>query len=212
MTATLPTSTTRKILAGPRLRRLRRERRLTQAQMADELAVSPSYLNLMERNQRPITVPMLVRLTDVYGIDPREFMEDVADTATAELERVLADPLFRDTPVSRVELQDAADYAPALVSAMRRLHRAYTTAREPNQIRPVETALAERHNDGATSPGDRVRDIIGANRNYFPELDDLAEAFASDLALDGTDLFHVMAERLRARHGIRVRKIGRAHV
>ena len=57
----------RKILAGPRLKRLRRERGLTQARMAEELAVSASYLNLMERNQRPITLPVLARLTDVYG-------------------------------------------------------------------------------------------------------------------------------------------------
>ena len=65
----------RKIFAGPRLKRLRRDRHLTQAAMAAELDVSPSYLNLMERNQRPITVQVLIKLTDVYGIDPRDFME-----------------------------------------------------------------------------------------------------------------------------------------
>ncbi len=62
--ATVP----RKIFAGPRLKRLRRERHLTQAAMAAELDVSPSYLNLMERNQRPITVQVLIKLTDAYGI------------------------------------------------------------------------------------------------------------------------------------------------
>ncbi len=61
----------RKIFAGPRLKRLRRERDITQARMAEELDVSASYLNLMERNQRPITVQVLIRLADVYGIDPR---------------------------------------------------------------------------------------------------------------------------------------------
>jgi len=55
------TTASRKIFAGPRLKRLRRERRLTQAGMAAKLDVSPSYLNLMERNQRPITVRVLIR-------------------------------------------------------------------------------------------------------------------------------------------------------
>ncbi len=64
----------RKIYAGARLKRLRRERQLTQAAMAADLDVSPSYLNLMERNQRPVTVQILIHLTDVYGIDPRAFM------------------------------------------------------------------------------------------------------------------------------------------
>ncbi len=196
----------RKILAGPRLKRLRRERGLTQASMAAELAVSPSYLNLMERNQRPITVPMLVRLTDVYGIDPREFMEDRADAAVKAIEQVLADTLFRDAPVSRVELHDAAEYAPSLIAAMQRLYRAYTAAQETSEARLLATARADRVDSlPGDDPVERVRTILHDHRNYFPELDELAEAFASDLALEGSDPFHTMAERLRARHGIRVR-------
>ena len=208
----------RKILAGPRLKRLRRERGLTQARMADDLAVSPSYLNLMERNQRPITVPILARLTDRYGIDPREFMEDRADAAVVELEQMLADPLFRDAPVGRAELHDAAEYAPTLIAAMGRLHRAYVAARESAEARLVASAgrgseradgLAGGFATGEDTPGDspieRVRAILQESRNHFPELDELAESFASDLALEGPEPFHVMAERLRARHGIRVR-------
>src|SRR6202011_899658 len=89
----------RKIFAGPRLKRLRRERQLTQAGMAAELDVSPSYLNLMERNQRPITVQVLIRLTDVYGIDPRDFIESEGEHSAAEMEQILADPLFREAAV-----------------------------------------------------------------------------------------------------------------
>ena len=55
------------------------------------------------------------------------------------------------------------------------------------------------------SPIERVRAILQEQRNHFAELDDLAETFASDLALEGPEPFHTMAERLRARHGIRVR-------
>ncbi len=198
----------RKILAGPRLKRLRRERGLTQARMAAELAVSPSYLNLMERNQRPITVPVLVRLTDIYGVDPREFMEDFADAAVGDLERLLADPLFRDAPVSRAELHDAAEHAPSLIAAMQRLYRAYAAAKETSEARLLANARTDRA-DRVESPGDdpveRVRTILQDARNHFPELDDLAETFASDLALEGPEPFHVMAERLRSRHGIRVR-------
>ncbi len=48
--------TDRKIFAGPRIRRLRNARGLTQTAMAEGLGISPSYLNLIERNQRPLTV------------------------------------------------------------------------------------------------------------------------------------------------------------
>ena len=52
----------RKVMVGPRLRRMRLERGLTQSQMAEQLGISASYLNLIERNQRPVTVQLLLKL------------------------------------------------------------------------------------------------------------------------------------------------------
>ena len=52
----------RPVYMGPRLRRLRRELGLTQADMANDLEISASYVALLERNQRPLTADMLLRL------------------------------------------------------------------------------------------------------------------------------------------------------
>ena len=49
------------LLAGPAVRRLRKREGLTQAAMAAQLGISASYLNLVERNQRPLTARLLVR-------------------------------------------------------------------------------------------------------------------------------------------------------
>ena len=59
----------RKIFAGPRVRRVRMGMGLTQTAMAEALAISPSYLNLIERNQRPLTVQLLLKLSAVYKVD-----------------------------------------------------------------------------------------------------------------------------------------------
>ncbi|HLH13004.1 MAG TPA: short-chain fatty acyl-CoA regulator family protein [Methylovirgula sp.] len=199
-------SASRKIFAGARLKRLRRERQVTQARMAEELDVSASYLNLMERNQRPITVQVLIRLADVYGVDPREFMESEANQAIGEIEQLLADPIMREAGVPRSEVQDAAEHAPTLLSAMHRLYRAYVAARETG-----EASLTQRADPDRTeaivreSPVDRVRTILHAQRNYFAELDQAAETLASDLALGGHELFFAISDYLRAKHGIRVR-------
>ncbi len=203
---TIESGTSRKIFAGPRLKRLRRERQITQARMAEELDISPSYLNLMERNQRPITVQVLIRLADVYGIDPREFMEGEGGQTIGEIEQLLADPIMREAGVPRSELQDAAEHAPTLLAAMQRLYRAYVAAREaseagmPQRSDPDRTEAIVRE-----SPVDRVRAILHAQRNFFSDLDSAAETFASELALGGHELFYATAEHLRARQGIRVR-------
>ena len=60
-----------KLLAGHAVRRLRRRTGLTQAAMAEMLAISPSYLNLIERNQRALPAALLVRLAEQFDFDPR---------------------------------------------------------------------------------------------------------------------------------------------
>ena len=57
----------RKLFLGARLKRLRRERGLNQSRMADELGISASYLNHLERNQRPVTASILLKLAEAFG-------------------------------------------------------------------------------------------------------------------------------------------------
>ena len=60
-----------KLFAGHAIRRLRRQLGLSQAAMAEALEVSASYLNLVERNQRPVSATLMLRLADPYDFDPR---------------------------------------------------------------------------------------------------------------------------------------------
>ena len=53
-----------KLFAGAAVRRIRRANGLTQTAMAETLAVSASYLNLIERNQRPLTASLLLKLAE----------------------------------------------------------------------------------------------------------------------------------------------------
>ena len=52
----------RKTFMGVQLRRLREERGLTQVALSRTLGLSASYLNQIEQNQRPLTVPVLPTL------------------------------------------------------------------------------------------------------------------------------------------------------
>ncbi|HNN56004.1 MAG TPA: helix-turn-helix transcriptional regulator, partial [Novosphingobium sp.] len=72
----------RPLYLGPRLRRLRRELGLTQQAMGADLGISPSYVALLERNQRPLTADLLLRLAKSYRFDLAEFAgEDSEDYA-----------------------------------------------------------------------------------------------------------------------------------
>src|SRR5215831_62307 len=106
----------RKLFLGPRLRRLRRELGLTQTRMAEDLGVSPSYLNHLERNQRPVTAQVLLRLAEAYDI--RSLSADHEAAGARDLTEVFADPLFRDLAVARAEVAEVAENAPGVADAI----------------------------------------------------------------------------------------------
>ena len=83
-----------KTLIGPRLRQLRRERGQTQADMARKLDVSPSYINLLENNQRSLSVQMLMSIADAYAVDWRDLTRDETARRVADLRHAVRDPVF----------------------------------------------------------------------------------------------------------------------
>ncbi|MEJ2818492.1 MULTISPECIES: XRE family transcriptional regulator [unclassified Caulobacter] len=193
----------KKLFLGGRLKRLRRDLGVTQARMAEELGVSPSYLNLLERNQRPVTAQLLLRLADAYDLDLRSLSADDPGGG-AGLEEVLADKMFADLGVGRHEVAEVAELSPGLAEAMTRLYRAYL-----DRGRLIDLGAFERP-DGAgpvsgQSPTDWVRDLVGAQRNHFAELETLAETILAKLKADPQDLGPAVRERLLREYGVQCR-------
>ena len=62
-----------KTFVGSRVRQLRSERGFSQAALAQMLEISPSYLNQIEHDVRPLTVAVLLRITEVFGVDATFF-------------------------------------------------------------------------------------------------------------------------------------------
>ncbi|RYY05932.1 MAG: XRE family transcriptional regulator, partial [Alphaproteobacteria bacterium] len=113
----------RKLFLGGRLKRLRRDRGLTQTAMATGLGVSPSYLNHIERNQRPVTAQLLLRLTEAYDVDLRQFNQ-VGEANQSRLAEAMADPVFAGATTPRHEFIQALEDAPAFADAFLRLYQA----------------------------------------------------------------------------------------
>jgi len=83
---------------GTKLRSVRRKADLTQAQMAKALQISPSYLNLIENDRRPLTAPVLIRLVQEFDVDVHAFSGRGSKRLVADLMEVFGDPLLQ-TPL-----------------------------------------------------------------------------------------------------------------
>ncbi|WP_221791771.1 helix-turn-helix domain-containing protein [Aquisediminimonas sediminicola] len=189
----------RSVYLGPRLRRLRRDLGLTQSDMAADLDISPSYIALLERNQRPLTAEMLLRLARTYRLDLAELAGDGGVEFSTKLQTTLKDPIFADIDIPPMEASDVATNYPGITEALLRLYTAY---------REEQLALADRDASGPTSltdgqdPAADSRRFLAARRNSFPMLDDVAERLAQIVADNGGLIGH-----LKKRHGLRVRRL-----
>lgn len=165
----------RPLYLGPRLRRLRRELGLTQQAMAEDLGISASYVALLERNQRPVTADMLLRLARGYQVDVTDLAAEDSDQYARRLGEVLRDPIFAGIELPSLEVADLATSFPGVSEALLRLHSAYQ--RE-------QTALAAQRVGGSEAEGDPVaeaRRFVAAHRNHFPTLEERAEALAAEI-------------------------------
>jgi predicted transcriptional regulator/transcriptional regulator with XRE-family HTH domain len=192
----------RKLFLGGRLRRLRRDLGVTQTRMAEDIGVSASYLNLLERNQRPVTAQVLLKLAEAYELDLRSFSAEAEGGAAAGLMEVFADPLFKDLALPRQDIIELADNFPGLGEAVARLYQAYVDRRRMADLGALNP---EPEGGGASivTPSDWVRDHIGAHRNHFPELEEVAEAVTAAFG-EAPDMALALRERLQTRFGVRV--------
>ncbi len=178
-----------KLFAGHAVRRIRRANGLTQAAMADVLSVSPSYLNLIERNQRPLTAALLLRLAEKYDFDPRTLTGAAPGGGAEALRRRLADPLFADIQIDRTQLEDWISAAPDAAEAFARAFDRIAGGSSPKEADAIAAVRVE----------------VERWRNHFADLDAQAEALSDELRLSAGDLYGAVAERLRVTHQISLR-------
>jgi XRE family transcriptional regulator, fatty acid utilization regulator len=192
-----------KTFVGPQLRQLRRERKQTQAEMAMTLGISAGYVNLLENNQRSLSVRLLMSLAESYGVDWRDIVRDETSTLLSELRSVIRDPMFSDSPPDLSELRAAIDHAPRLVEQFLRLYGIHRTTLE--RIMRQSAAGAP---EGllATSAEAVIHDFFRNQSNYFHVLEIAAENLRAAACCETDDIYAVLKARLFNKHGIRVRR------
>lgn len=197
---------------GSRLRQLRRERDLSQATLASTLGLSASYVNQIEHDVRPLTIPVLLRITEAFGIDATFFSRDDDSRLLAEIQDVVLDKELCPSTVELQELSELVYNHPEVARTMVDMHRRYRNVRDKLSIatdtRRHSNPLATGSGTQALSmPHDEVRDFFYARQNYLDALDTTAEEIAAELGVERFGIRsteRALAERLRGKHGIEI--------
>ncbi|HEY9028806.1 MAG TPA: ImmA/IrrE family metallo-endopeptidase, partial [Burkholderiaceae bacterium] len=196
----------RKTFLGVKLKTLREQRGLTQAALAQALELSPSYLNQLENNQRPLSVPVLLRLQSALGVDLQLFSEDDEARLTSQLQDIAADS---GGAVPQAELRALAQQMPGVAQLLIRLHRRGRDAED--RLASLGASLGERAGElarPARQPHEEVRDFFYERHNHIAPLDEGAEALGRRVSAargeprDARDLAAQLEAWLREEHGV----------
>src|SRR5215203_3894286 len=68
---------------GSKVRALRRRENFSQVQLAERLGVSPSYLNLIEHDRRPLPAALLIKMAQLFQLDFQSLAGDDEHQMTA---------------------------------------------------------------------------------------------------------------------------------
>ena len=195
---------TEKLLIGPRLRRFRTALGVTQARMAEDLGISTSYLNLMERNQRALSAKVLLKMAEIYDFDIAEFAGAGDAHLVAEIYEALRDPLFKAETISKNEAEDLVNVSPRAARALLKLygkHRDLSRRGASNPPDRDRVELLEQSSQAVES----VRRFIHEQKNFFPALDEAAEVLAKEIGYNKPLIAAALTERLKTQHGLTVR-------
>lgn len=197
-----------KIFVGPRVRRIRNRLELTQTSMAAELGISPSYLNLIERNQRPLTAQLVMKLVSTFKIDVEELQPTGEAGSVAALKEVFSDPLLSGELPGDTELLEISDGAPNAAIGIVKLYRAYRE--QQDRLTDLSQLMGKSGQSAAVAdsssrqlPVDVVRSIFESVPWCFPALERAAEGIREALG-DHQGTMAAMYNLLRADHGIAV--------
>ncbi len=169
---------------------------------------SPSYLNLIESNHRPLPATLLIKLAQVFDIDVHAFATDEDAHVISDLLEAFSDPLFEAYGLTAVDMRELVTSNPALARSVLALYRAYQSQRESTE------SLASRIIEGqegvigvgrAQLPSEEVNDLIQKHNNHFPDLEEGAEELWKKARLEPGQIAAGLVRHLEKAHGVEVR-------
>lgn len=171
--------------AGARIRRLRRARGMSQAALADALGVSASYLNLIEHNRRKLTVALMLRIAELFGVGAESLAEGDEGQLFADVMDVLGDDLFEEIDLTNTDARELVTATPNAARALLQLYDAWRKARADLRSLAAQSAGAEAESGpfvlAALAPADQISDMIQERSNHFDDLEREAARLAAEM-------------------------------
>ena len=192
---------------GPKIKAFRRQLGLQANKLAEELEISPSYLNLIESGKRKIDGDLLLKVCEKLNIQ----LSDLTTKSDINLENtiseILDDKLFEDLDILGPEVKDLVGTNPKIGRALVRLGD-ILKKKDHELINKIEKLSGKIVDNRKNSfPGEVISDFLQENKNYFPKLEEFANKVFEKIQVNNRTRYIALCEYLKKEYSITVKDI-----
>ena len=164
---------------GSRIRKERRIKGLSQSNLAKQLNISPSYLNLIENGRRSITVPLLIKISNKLGLTLKDLTVESNKRLLSDVMEALSHEMFEDLDVTNLEINEFIAQNPNLAKALLILNDTCKILREDmqNRFEVIDFESVTEEKKSTRLPVEIVSDFLQENKNYFDILEKNSKKF-----------------------------------
>jgi len=192
---------------GPKIKAFRRQLGIQANKLAEQLKISPSYLNLIESGKRKIDGDLLLRVCQELKIELSDLTSKSDLNLANNISELLDDQLFEDLDILGPEIQDLVNTNPKIARALIKLGDNFKQ-KDHEMINKVEHLSGKIIDSRKTSfPGEVISDFLQENKNYFPELEEFANTIFNKVQKNNRTRYIALCEFLKTEYSITVRDI-----
>jgi len=192
---------------GPKIKAFRRQLGIQANKLAEQLGISPSYLNLIEGGKRKIDGDLLLKVCQELKIELSDLTTKSDLNLANNISELLDDELFEDLDILGPEVKDLVNTNPKIARALIKLGDNFKQ-KDHEMINKVENLSGKIiDNRKASFPGEVISDFLQENKNYFPKLEEFANTIFDKVQQSNRTRYIALCEFLKSEYSITVKDI-----
>ena len=192
---------------GPKIKAFRRQSGLQANKFAEQLGISPSYLNLIEGGKRKIDGDLLIKISKELRVELSDLTSKSDINLENNISELLDDQLFEDLDILGPEVKDLVSTNPKIARALIKLGDNFKQ-KDHEIVNKVENISGKIIDSRKTSfPGEVISDFLQENKNYFPKLEEFANLIFDKVQKNNRTRYIALCDYLKKEYSITVRDV-----
>ncbi len=192
---------------GPKIKAFRRQIGLQANKLSEELNISPSYLNLIEKGKRKIDGDLLIKVCEKLRIELSDLTSKTDLNLENNISELLSDELFEDLDILGPEVKDLVNTNPKIAKALIKLGDNFKQKDHEivNKVENISGKIIDSRK--AAFPGEVISDFLQENKNFFPKLENFANNIFEKVKQNNRTRYIALCDFLKYEYGITVKDV-----